>query len=179
MKKGFTLIELLVVVAIISLLSSIVLATLSDARDRVRQVAFREYLGQVVSAIELNRTNSGEMPTQMFLEQLVKGNGVNWAGIESYIAYSDAPPFVERTPADHATYRNGPIIAFYQTEYTYTDLSPIPDPDLARDCGQISTNRVGGYVIAFKSTANNLNFQRLYSKTGPISGWYCISDLVR
>ncbi len=62
-KKGFTLIELLVVVAIISLLSSIILANIKDIRDKAKARAFRAEVMQLITAIELYRAdNNGALP---------------------------------------------------------------------------------------------------------------------
>lgn len=47
MKKGFTLIELLVVISIISLLSSVALATLRGARDKAADASLQQGLGSV------------------------------------------------------------------------------------------------------------------------------------
>lgn len=51
--KGFTLIELLVVIAIIGILSSVVLASLSTARQKSRDAKRISDLGQVQVALEL------------------------------------------------------------------------------------------------------------------------------
>ncbi len=60
--KGFTLIEILVVVAIISLLSSVVLAGVREAKQRAEVNAFVSQLKQVQTALELYRQDYGSYP---------------------------------------------------------------------------------------------------------------------
>lgn len=60
--KGFTLIELLVVVAIISLLSSIVMASLSSARSKSRDARRKSDLHQVQNALALYYNTNGLYP---------------------------------------------------------------------------------------------------------------------
>ncbi len=60
--KGFTLIELLVVVAIISLLSSVVLASVKDARERAQVRSFRTEINQMITALELYKNTYGTYP---------------------------------------------------------------------------------------------------------------------
>jgi prepilin-type N-terminal cleavage/methylation domain-containing protein len=60
--KGFTLIELLVVVAIISLLSSIVLAAMQEARAKARDAKRFLEIKSLVNAVEIFRTDKGSYP---------------------------------------------------------------------------------------------------------------------
>ncbi|OGI68226.1 hypothetical protein A2738_02040 [Candidatus Nomurabacteria bacterium RIFCSPHIGHO2_01_FULL_42_15] len=60
MKKGFTLIELLVVIAIVSLLASVVLASLTDARGKGKDAAIKEEISQLVNLAELNYNDYGD-----------------------------------------------------------------------------------------------------------------------
>jgi len=57
--KGFTLIELLVVVAIISLLSSIVMASLTSARGKAKDAAIKEAATQLQNLMALNYSDYG------------------------------------------------------------------------------------------------------------------------
>ena len=62
-KRGFTLIELLVVIAIISLLSSIVFASLNSARNKARVARAASDLRQIVNALALYQSdNNGNYP---------------------------------------------------------------------------------------------------------------------
>lgn len=57
--KGFTLIELLVVVAVISLLSSIVFASLSSARSKSKDSFIKEEVSQLTNLMALNYSDYG------------------------------------------------------------------------------------------------------------------------
>lgn len=61
-REGFTLIELLVVISIISLLSSIILASLSEARDKAKISAFMSNLKQFELAMALYMDDNNGLP---------------------------------------------------------------------------------------------------------------------
>lgn len=162
--KGFTLIELLVVIAIISLLSSVVLASLKDSRDKAQQAAYRQYLNEIVKAIELYKTDGGDLATlQVFtnyFDTLPKFHFLEGGVMASYIKWQEPPVFVQNdNPSD------GPLgIAGkdYVTDYTCSD-SPIDE-----------------YVILFMSLKSNLKFNK-YKQNGThfqdSNGYYyyCVS----
>jgi prepilin-type N-terminal cleavage/methylation domain-containing protein len=62
MKKGFTLIELLVVISIISLLSSVVLASVATARMKARDAKRLLDMKQVMLALDLYYDANGRYP---------------------------------------------------------------------------------------------------------------------
>ncbi len=60
--RGFTLIELMVVIGIISLLSSIVLASVKTARDRTNETRILRSVQGLQTAVELFKTEKGYYP---------------------------------------------------------------------------------------------------------------------
>lgn len=62
-QKGFTLIELLVVVGIVSLLSSVIFASLSSARAKARDVRRISDMKAMQTAIELAKTSGIQLPS--------------------------------------------------------------------------------------------------------------------
>lgn len=62
-EKGFTLIELLVVISIISLLSSVVLASLQDSRNKAKFATTKEMFLQVRNQMELYYSAHGNYGT--------------------------------------------------------------------------------------------------------------------
>lgn len=92
MKKslGFTLIELLVVISIISLLSSVVLVTIQDSRNKAKATAYNSYMKEVQKALELYRLENKQYPLEpcssrcsISLENLINNY------LSSYISFQD------------------------------------------------------------------------------------------
>lgn len=66
-KKGFTLIELLVVISIISLLSTVVLASLQNVRRDTKWRAFEKQLIEIRTAVQLYvEKNNGRWPPSFY-----------------------------------------------------------------------------------------------------------------
>ena len=60
--KGFTLVELLVVISIIGLLSTIILVTVQDTRDKANNTKKNQLVGQYLRAAELYRDKYDTYP---------------------------------------------------------------------------------------------------------------------
>lgn len=71
-KKGFTLIELLVTIAIISLLASIVFASISSARDKANTTKAVVQGKEINKAIELSRLANNSLPVNTSTSESVK-----------------------------------------------------------------------------------------------------------
>ncbi|MBI3442189.1 MAG: type II secretion system protein [Candidatus Sungbacteria bacterium] len=99
-KKGFTLIELLVVISIISLLASIVLASLNSARVKARDVRRKADLRQLELAIQFYYDTAGTFPPSVTtgvdnMHSITEG-GVNWP-----VAFrNELAPYLSPLPFD-------------------------------------------------------------------------------
>ncbi len=74
--KGFTLIELLVVIAVIGMLSSIILVSLSSAREKARDATRKQDLNTIQKALELYWAEHERYPTEaLCLDSSVGSDG--------------------------------------------------------------------------------------------------------
>jgi prepilin-type N-terminal cleavage/methylation domain-containing protein len=80
--NGFTLIELLVVIAIIGLLSSVVLASLSSAREKARITRAISDLRQLTLSLESYYADTGGYP-------ISSNSGNDWDGLGSFLGKLD------------------------------------------------------------------------------------------
>ncbi len=76
MRRGFTLLELLVVIAIIGLMSSVVLASVADARMKARNAKRAADIDQIYKALYLYNDTYGCLPhTTLFANNNCPGHG--------------------------------------------------------------------------------------------------------
>ena len=95
-KRGFTLIELLVVISIISLMSSVVLTALQDARGRSRDAKRIETLIQVQRALELYYHDNNQYPSYTYAYSTLGsqcGAGSRWCSLETALS-----PYLSKLP---------------------------------------------------------------------------------
>lgn len=103
-KKGFTLIELLVVVAIIGVLASVVLSSLSTARERAQNIAYVAEITQLQKALELYHIDHGVYPPGPRFTRISE--------LEPYLS-----EYTNQLPADNTPTITRVSVA-YITEYT-------------------------------------------------------------
>jgi len=82
--KGFTLIELLVVISIISVLSTVVTASLQDARKKGNAAKALEDMNQIRNAAEMYRNDTGIDPWF---------DATNPALVPKYLPKAPVPPY--------------------------------------------------------------------------------------
>jgi prepilin-type N-terminal cleavage/methylation domain-containing protein len=121
-KNGFTLIELLVVVAIISLVSSVVVLSLTDTRERAKISAAQSELDNIRRAVEHMKTDTGTLPggctpgegqSNILLPLTVKQSGLTEKPSVGTVTgvYSNGPLGPCEWTVDEVTSWDGPYIS--------------------------------------------------------------------
>ncbi len=131
-KKGFTLIELLVVIAIIGILSSVVLASLSTARQKSRDAKRISDVGQIQLALELFFDAQQSYPRTTQLASTVTQDG----GVLALTAAQ----FLPQTPVPPA---GGSPKYFYRGR-----VSAANPPGIADECNALAETSCTSYIVA-------------------------------
>jgi len=123
-KRAFTLIELIMVVAIISLLASIVLSSLSTARQRGSDTAKIQAVHELRSALQLYFTDNGSYPggDQESLAGLLSAGPKKYIGsIDPRIKYTGTYIDGNTCPSNCASYHLGIPLAGLDNKALTTD----------------------------------------------------------
>ncbi len=161
-RRGFTLIELLVVISIISLLSSVVLASVRDARDKAQGSQYIQGALQLQNALELYKADYGKYPNEgAIITSGSYGNFYTKDGLESALASK----YIPTIPNVGDTQENYPDLLVYSTgiyQDSLYDLWKLEQGNegegwVALACGgKIPT----AYIVAFYSKVE-LNFNKV------------------
>lgn len=152
-RKGFTLIELLVVISIISLLSSVVLASLKTARDKAVLSAKMQTIGQINLALKQYYLDNGQYPqmpintgpvidNQAFLKNALSKyiSGVDYKGDPFIIGYWQICSALNPCGSSHQTTSDS------QFNSACGNPTPNPTPNLTS-----GTQAVGFIEVNFAS----------------------------
>lgn len=148
MKRGFTLIELLVVIAIIGVLSSVVIASLNQARAKSRDAVRKSDLHQIQLALELYYDSYGGYPSSA------------WPNVNYVITYSLALEpkmlqFITKFPKDP----NGADC--YNNAYLY----------ISNVYNDGSSNNAKATTYVLYATLENQNVSNLGNPLAGIDAW--------
>ncbi len=113
--RGFTLIELLVVIGVISILASVVLASLNNSRAKARDAKRISDMRQIMIALESFYSDNGYYPPSATCGYDCNGYSssgtVTWTTLEGFLA-----PYISRLPVDP---KNTGVYPWVSGEYAY------------------------------------------------------------
>jgi type II secretion system protein G len=112
--KGFTLIELLVVVAIIGILATVVLSSLSNARERARDAKRLSDVKTIQTALEMYANdNNGRYPIAR-----VGSHNSSWSSFETAIGTLPVDPLNTSSSNGPLAAKNGNFVYSYESSDT-------------------------------------------------------------
>ena len=116
-KKGFTLIELLVVISIIGLLSSVILASLNNARLKANDAKRVSDIKQISNALELYYGAHGFYPglaghPGFWGTEIISVNDTKWQQLQTELS-----PYLSKLPIDP---KNNDVACYAKGAHFYT-----------------------------------------------------------
>jgi len=137
-QRGFTLIELLVVIAIIGILATIVLVSLSSAREKARDSRRLSDLRQVVLALEMYYSDYSIYPG-------TAATGDEWAALDTAL---EATGYMRNVPIDPTNDSGNDYIYEYCTDTSAyvlnARLEDVNNPALRPERGDVDGNDIYG-----------------------------------
>lgn len=118
--SGFTLIELLVVVAIISVLSTMLMANYVGVRQRARDVQRKSELRQIQSALEVYRSDYGLYPLTSQASFICNSQFLSPDGTTTYMRKVPCDPLVVPGSPSTGIYNSGNYYYASPDGLTYT-----------------------------------------------------------
>lgn len=159
-RSGFTLIELLVVISIISLLSSVILASVNNARKRGVDAAVVQDARQLSNAVELYYLTNKSYPLDSYLSEWTDGNPPNTYDFGNFV--NNLKPYMSKVPT--IRFSAAPYASF-----GYVNNDQIIYDGYIMNCGSTVSSGTGlpKYVIYFSSNLPlNLPYAYYHETTG-------------
>jgi len=158
-ETGFTLIELLVVISIISLLATVALASLNDARAKARDAQRVTEMKEVQKALQLYWHDHQEYP-QEGVNTVFSSCDTGATSLQNGLADLE-PDYIPEIPSDP---ENSTYCYYYTTQSIYSCETAPPET----------------FVLYFSTESTTLNMANLYfysgsSWFGPITSFYCLN----
>ena len=122
--RGFTLIELLVVISIISLLSSVVFASVNGARSKARDVKRAADIRQVQTALEFYFDANGSYPVAA---AWFGGTGNCWGTVTSNWVPGLVPNYMSALPLDPRPVNCSSVYLYASNGTDYKVIAHVPE----------------------------------------------------